>query len=274
MSDFQFELTEKNYYTDEANKRYMSVHQYFDFIGTMGTIGCEERALARLRGDFTEEPTLPMLVGSYVDSYFEGTLDEYRENHPETIATKGKTKGELKVPYKQADTMIERCEKDEYFMKFLSGEKQKIFTAELFGCEWKCKLDSYIPGKAIVDLKTSANIHKAWRVADYGYCSFIEYYGYTTQLAVYQKIVDICTGEKLPCYIAVVTKEDSPEIAVINIPQVVLDDALEKVRVNMPTVLAVKNGEIEPTRCERCDWCKATKKLTKPILMADLINEV
>ena len=30
-------------------------------------------------------------------------------------------------------------------------------------------------GVAIVDLKTSANIHKAWNVADYGYCSFVEY---------------------------------------------------------------------------------------------------
>lgn len=270
MSDIQFELTEKNYYSDEANKRYMSVHQYFDFIGTMGTIGCESRAMARLRGDFTEEPTLPMLVGAYTDAFFDGSLDRYKEEHPECFTAKG----ELKAPYKQAEKMIERCLKDEYFMKFMGGIKQKIFTAELFGCDWKCKLDSYIPGKAIVDLKTSANIHRAWRVEDYGYCSFIEYFGYTTQLAVYQKIVDICTGEKLPCFIAVVTKEDSPEIAVINIPQVVLDDALEKVRVNMPTVLAVKNGEIEPTRCERCDWCKATKKLTKPILMADLINEV
>ena len=165
MSGIQFELTEKNYYSDEANKRYMSVHQYFDFIGTMGTIGCESRAMARLRGDFTEEPTLPMLVGAYTDAYFEGTLDEYRANHPETIASKGKTKGELKVPYKQADKMIERCEKDEYFMKFLSGEKQKIFTADLFGCDWKCKLDSYIPGKAIVDLKTFIG-HGVLRITD------------------------------------------------------------------------------------------------------------
>ena len=264
-------LTNDNYYDV---KDYMSVSEYKDFFGSLGLKACERTAYLRMNGQIEEKKSMPLLVGGYVDAYFEGTLDEYRANHPETIASKGKAKGELKVPYKQADKMIERCEKDEYFMKYLSGEKQKIFTADLFGCEWKCKLDSYIPGKAIVDLKTSANIHRAWRVEDYGYCSFIEYFGYTTQLAVYQKIVDICTGEKLPCFIAVVTKEDSPEIAVINIPQVVLDDALEKVRVNMPTVLAVKNGEIEPTRCERCDWCKATKKLTKPILMSDLINEV
>lgn len=264
----EFVLNEETYYTQEANMRFMSFHEYADFVGTLGTIGCEERALARLRGEYSEEPTLPLLVGAYVDSFFDNSLDKYKAEHPECFTAKG----ELKAPYKQAEKMIARCLKDDYFMKFMSGEKQRIFQAELFGCEWKCKLDSYIPGVAIVDLKTSANIHKAWRVADLGYCSFVEYFNYTTQLAIYQKIVDICTGEKLPCFIAVVTKEDSPEIAVINIDQVSLDDALEKVRMNIPMVLAVKNGEVEPTRCEQCDWCKATRKLMKPISMNDLIN--
>lgn len=267
MSDFV--LTDENYYSLEADQRYMSVHEYFDFCGTLGYAGCEERALAKLDGTYEEETSEALLIGSYVDSFFEGTLDRYKKEHPECFTQKG----ELKASYKRAEKMISRCVKDEYFMKFMSGEKQKIFTAELFGCDWKCKLDSYIPGVAIVDLKTSSNIHKAWKVEDLGYCSFIEYWGYTTQLAVYQKIVDICTGEKLPCYIAVVTKEDSPEIAVVQIDQMILDDALNSVRMNMPAVLAVKNKEVEPTRCEKCDYCKSTKILKKPIRMMDLIND-
>lgn len=265
----EFVLNNDNYYSAEADKRYMSVHGYFEFAGTLGQEGCEERAMAKLRGEYKEEETLALLVGSYVDAYFEGTLDEFKESHPECFTQKG----ELKAAYKQAEKMIERCTKDEYFMKFMSGEKQRIFTGEMFGADWKCKVDSYIPGVAIVDLKTSANIHKAWRVADYGYASFVEYWGYITQLAVYQRLVDINTGEKLPCYIAVVTKEDSPEIAIIHIDQQSLDDALNQVQMNMPSVLAVKNGEIEPTRCGHCDYCKATTKLMKPINYRDLINE-
>ena len=268
MAD-EFVLTDETYYSLEADRRYMSVHQYFDFVGTLGYSGCEERALAKLNGEYEEEVTEALLVGSYVDCFFEGTLDRFKKEHPECYTQKG----ELKAAYKRAEKMIERCTKDEYFMKFMSGEKQKIFTADLFGCTWKCKLDSYIPGVAIVDLKTSKDIHKAWRVPDLGYCSFVEYWGYTTQLAIYQKIVDICTGEKLPCYIAVVTKEDSPEIAVINVDQYTLDDALNQVHMNMPSVLAVKNGEAEPTRCGHCDYCKATMKLARPISMQDLINE-
>lgn len=266
MSDF--ELTNENYYSKEADQAYMSVHQFLDFVGYLGVVGCEARALARINRDYEEEPTKAMLVGSYVDAYFEGTLPDFKMKHPEIFTQKGT----LKADFKLAEKMIARCEKDDFFMKMLSGEKQRIFTAYLFGCEWKCKIDSYIPNVAIVDLKTSANIHKSWNVADYGYCSFVEYWGYTVQLAVYQKIVEICTGKKLPCYIAVVTKEDEPEIEVIAIDQMTLDHALNYVEMNMASVLMVKNGEVEPTSCCKCDFCKSQKVLTKAISMQDLIE--
>lgn len=265
MSDF--ELTEENYYSLEADNRYMSVHQYLDFVGHMGVVGCESRALAKLKGEFKEETTLAMKIGSYVDSYFEGTLDKYKEENPDCFTLKG----DLKASYKMAEKMIARCEKDAYFMQTMSGEKQVIMTGYLFGCDWKIKMDSYIPDVAIVDLKTSADIHKMWKVQDYGYASFVEYWGYVLQLAVYQKIVEINTGKKLPCYISVVTKEDSPEIEVIYIDQMDLNHALNEVEMNMASVLNVKNGESIPTRCECCDYCKATKVIKRPISHRDLI---
>ena len=261
------ELNEKNYYSDEANKEFMSVHQYLDFAGHMGIRGCEAKAFAKLSGEYSEETTEAMLIGAYVDSAFEGTLDEFKKEHPECFTQKG----ELKAGYKRAERMIERCKEDDFFMQFMSGEKQRIFTGYLFGCEWKCKLDSYIPGKCIVDLKTSANIHQSWKVVDYGFTSFVEYWGYILQLAVYQKIVEINTGEKLPCFIAAVTKEDEPEIAIIGIDQQSLDHALNEIEMNMASVLAVKNGEVEPIRCERCNYCKSTVKLDKVIHYNDLI---
>jgi hypothetical protein len=235
----------------------------------MGVHGCEEMAMAKLKGEFEQETTTAMLVGSYVDSYFEGTLEQFKQQHPECFTQKG----ELKASFKQAEKMIERCEKDSYFMSTMQGEKQVIMTAYLFGCEWKIKMDSYLPGKAIVDLNTSADIHKAWKVQDYGYASFVEYWGYTLQMAVYQKVVEINTGKKLPCYISVVTKEDSPEIAVINIDQMTLDHALNEIEMNMASVLMVKSGEVEPMRCEKCDYCKATKVLKGAISYMDLISE-
>lgn len=268
----KIEVTKENYYSTEVDREYMSVHQYLDFVGHLGVIGCEARAMAKLAGEWSDQTTLAMIVGSYVDSYFEGTLPEFLEEHPDCF-TKGTKKDppRLKAPYQQAETMIARCLKDKYFMAAMSGEKQVIMTGQLFGCDWKIKMDSYIPGRAIVDLKTSSNIHKMWKVQDYGWVSFVEYWAYTIQMAVYQKIVEINTGQKLPCYIAVVTKEDFPEIKVIYIDQMTLDHALNEVQMNTPNVLAVKNGEIEPMRCGQCDFCKETEELTGPIRMEDLI---
>lgn len=267
MND-DFKLTNENYYSKEADKRYMSVHQYLDFAGHMGIRGCECRAMAALEGEYEKEKSTAMLVGSYVDSYFEGTLDEFKKENPEIFTQKG----ELKSDFKKAEKMIARAEKDKKFMAYMSGEKQVIMTGYLFGCDWKIKMDSYIPDKAIVDLKTSADIHKAWKVQDFGYANVAEYWGYTLQLAVYQKIVEINTGKKLPCILAFITKEDSPEIKLCYIDQMTLDHSLNEIEMNMGDVLAVKNGEVEPIPCGKCDHCKATQPIEEVINIADLIE--
>lgn len=263
-----FVLTNENYYSQEANKRYMSVHQYLDFVGHMGVHGCEKRAMAIIEGKYEKEKSTPMLVGSYVDSYFEGTLKHFKHENPDVFTQKG----ELKASFKQAEKMIARAKKDEKFMAYMSGEKQVIKTGYLFGCDWKIKMDSYLPGKAIVDLKTTSDLHKAWRVQDYGYVSVAEYWGYTIQMAVYQKIVEIDTGEKLPCILAFITKEDSPELKLCYIDQMTLDHALNEVEMNMSSVLMVKNGEVEPIPCGKCDYCKATEPVEEVINIADLIE--
>ena len=136
------ELTEENYYSDIANYEYMSVSQFKDFNGTYGKAACEEAALARLKGIYKEPKSKALLVGSYVDRYFDGTLEEYKKEEPELY----RKDGELKSEFIQADALIKRAERDELFMKYMSGEKQVIMTADLYGTPWKIKMDSYIPG--------------------------------------------------------------------------------------------------------------------------------
>ena len=267
MND-DFVLTADNYYSQEADERFMSVHQYLDFAGHMGIRGCEYRAMATLKREYEREKTTAMLVGSYVDSYFEGTLDKFKAENP-SIYTQ---KGDLKADYKRAKKMIARAEKDKKFMAYMSGDKQVIMTGYLFDCEWKIKMDSYIPDKAIVDLKTTADLHKAWKVQDYGYVNCAEYWGYTLQMAVYQKIVEINTGKKLPCILAFITKEDSPEIKLCYIDQMTLDHSLNEIEMNMGDVLAVKSGEVEPIPCGKCDHCKATQPIDEVINIAELIE--
>lgn len=264
----EYILTPDNYYSQESNKRYMSVHQYLDFVGHMGVQGCEKRAMAMLNGEYEKEKSTAMMVGSYVDSYFEGTLEQFKKENPDIFTQKG----ELKASYKQAEKMIARAEKDEKFMAYMSGEKQVIMTGYLFGCDWKIKIDSYIPDKVIVDLKTTSDLHRAWKVQDYGYVSVAEYWAYTLQMAVYQKIVEINTGKTLPCILAFITKEDSPELKLAYIDQMTLDHALNEIEMNMSSVLMVKNGECEPIPCGKCDYCKATEPVDEVINISELIE--
>ena len=126
-------LTPENYYSQEANMQYVSVSQYKDFNGTTGKLGCEAYAMAKLRGEVEEVSTTPLLVGSYVDAYFEGTLPTFSAQHPEIFSSRGKTAGELKAEYKQASAMIDRAEKDKVFMQYMAGDKQVIMTGEING---------------------------------------------------------------------------------------------------------------------------------------------
>ena len=72
--------------------------------------------------------------------YFEGTLDKFKAENP----TLFKKDGGLKADYVKANEIIARIERDGYFMKYMSGEKQVIMTGTIGGAEWKIKIDSYM----------------------------------------------------------------------------------------------------------------------------------
>ena len=110
-------LTAENYHSPEANREYLSVSQYKDFTGTLGQPCCEEYALAKIDGKWEDETTTALLVGSYVDAHFEGTLDVFKGKNPELF----KKDGGLKSDYVRAEEIINRIERDDYFMKYLSG---------------------------------------------------------------------------------------------------------------------------------------------------------
>ena len=265
-----FVLTSENYYSQEANKEYLSVSQYKQFVGTYGRRGCEFTALEELNGRWQQKKNSGMMIGSYVDSYVEGTLDKFKQENPEIF----KKDGTLKADFTKAEQVIARIERDPFFMSTLAGEKQVIMTGELFGAKWKIKMDSYIPGVAIVDLKVMASITDLKWVKDIGYLDFVRYWGYDIQGAIYQKIVELNTGKKLPFFIAAVTKENEPDIRIIQITQNYLDEALSVVSANINRVLMVKNGDREPDKCELCDCCRHNRVLKAPISIIDLTSGI
>lgn len=248
-------LTSKNYYSTEANMDYWSVSQFKAFDR------CEASGLASARGLYEREETDALLIGSYVDAYFSNELDEFIGVHGDKMFKKN---GELYQKFEHANTMIDRVKSDPLMMQFLRGQKQTIMTAELFDVPWKIKIDCH-GGDKIVDFKTVKDFEPLYKEG-FGRISWIEYWGYDIQGAVYQKVEQLYSGrtEPLPFYIVAVTKEKTPDIAVIQIPQHILDTALKLVESKIDRFDLIKSGEIEPRRCERCDYCKRTKKLTEP----------
>ena len=157
--------------------------------------------------------------------------------------TSGKNAGQLKADFVKAQNAYDRTQRDELFKLYMSGEKQKIMTAELFGANWKIKMDSYHPGKCIVDLKYIKDIHDRTWIKDLGnFVNFIETWGYDLQLAIYQLVVKKNTGQKLPCYIAAVDKKATPEIEIIQINQMQLDASLIGIEPNVKRILELKKG--------------------------------
>lgn len=258
-------ITDDNYFSPEAHRQYMSVTQYKNFAGCTGLRGCEAKAMAKLKQEWKDEPNTAMLVGSYVDAFYEGTLDKFKADHPEIF----KRDGGLKADFVQADNIIERSLQDTMFQGFMSGEKQKIMMGHMFGTDWKIKMDSYIPDKAIVDLKVVQQIFeddrnepKSHWVRDLGYVDFLKYWGYDIQGAVYQEIVYQNTGKRLPFFIAALDRQKETGMAVFHIDDQCLRDALKEIERNMPRILDIKARMVEPDRCECCDYCRHTKVLT------------
>jgi len=250
-------LTSSNYHSTEANRDYWSVSQFKSFND------CEAAGLAEVRGEYVREETDSLLIGRYVDAYFSDEMEQFLRVDGDKIYQKN---GKRYKKFDDADLMIDRVERDPLMMEFLKGEKQVIMTAELFDVPWKIKIDCH-GGDRIVDFKTVKDFAPVYKEG-FGRISFIEAWGYDIQGAIYQRIEQIASGrtEPLPFYLVAVTKEKTPDIAVIQIPQHVLDTALKLVEAKIDRFDLVKHGDIEPMRCEKCDWCKQTKTLTNPII--------
>lgn len=256
-------LTNENYFSPENQMKYMGVSQFKAFEK------CPASALAvEVRGEYALPKKTALLVGSYVDAHFEGTLDIFKAQHPELF----KRDGNLKSEYVQAEQIINYLENDNLFMEYMSGEKQVIMTGEIEGVPVKIKVDSMLPDK-IVDLKIMKDFEPVY-VPEKGRLTWIEAWEYDLQGAVYQEIVRQNIGKTLPFFIAAGTKEnDGPNKTIIEIPQSYLDVELERFKKNVQYFDAIKKDLIKPKRCEHCTFCKATKVLTEPVSLEVLEYE-
>lgn len=232
-------LTKKNYFSPWAERKYFSASQ------VKAMLRCPAAALADERPASTA-----LLVGSYVDAAFEGKLDAFRAEHPEML----KKDGTLKADFVKAEEMIARAGGDALFTEYMKGRKQVVRTGRIGGLPFKIKMDVYRKGERIVDLKTVRDMRPG----------FADEWEWPLQMAIYQTV----EGNRLPCFLAVITKEDPPDIEVIEIPQRTLDAERERLLEMLPRLDAYKRGILPAPRCGHCAYCRRTKKLTEPVLLS------
>ena len=248
-------LTNENYYSAAANKDYMSASQFKDFLK------CEAYAMAKIKGEWEDEQTPALLVGSYVDAYFSGELDEFKQTHPEIF----KKDGTLKSDYLQAEDLIKVIEDDPLLLGYLSGKHQVIYTGEIAGVPFKGKFDSDFDDM-IVDGKVMKDLKPVWVDTENGgreRLNFVMAYRYDIQGAIYQELKRQRqnTSAKVPFVLDVITKEKVPDKAPIEIDQETLDIALKEVVEKSPRYQDIKLGFVKPTYCGKCDYCKSLKKV-------------
>ena len=94
---------------------------------------------------------------------------------------------ELKSDYIQAESIINRIERDKLFTEFMSGQKQVIMTGDIEGVPIKIKIDSLHPDK-IVDLKIMRDFEPIYK-PEQGRLPWFEAWRYDLQGAVYQEVV-------------------------------------------------------------------------------------
>lgn len=275
-------LTNKNYYGSAANNSFMSVSQFKQFQK------CEAMALAELKGEYERPKSKALLLGSFVDEMLTGTkksqIKFIVENRFEIFQKSSKLskiddEGLTVIatdffpnifdienkPYAeivQALETIERIKKQPLMMKHFKSKHQVIMTGEIAGVPFKIKMDNYKPGEFIADGKYMASLRSPNLFEP-----MVKYWGYDIQGAVYQEIVYQNTGERLPFLLDIGTKENPAHLAVAEIKQYDLDEALDTVIKNAPRYQAIKKGEIEPERCGEydCNYCTETEIITEPI---------
>lgn len=275
-------LTNNNYYGAKANQEFMSVSQFKDFKR------CEAMALAKLKGEYEQPKSNALLLGSFVDEMLTGTkksqIKFVMENRLDIFQKSSKINKlcdeELAELFKDywwnifnddykpyADIMqaldtIEKIKKQPLMMQHFNSKHQTIMTGEIAGVPFKIKMDNYKPNEFISDGKYMASLRSPNLFE-----SMVKYWGYDLQGAVYQEIVYQNTGKRLPFYLDIATKETPAHLAVAEIKQYDLDEALDVIKALAPRYQAIKNGEITPEKCDEydCKYCTETKIISEPI---------
>ena len=258
-------LNKDNYHSVEMRKKYMGFSQFEDFEK------CPVMAMAKINGELDETPTEAMLFGSWVDAHFSGEEEEFIEKN-RSLLYSAKT-GKIYAAFNNVQKVIDFIENytnsdgEKPLLKYWQGQTQVIMTGEIMGVPVKIKMDSYFPGKVIVDGKVMKSFEKDWAEINGRNVKvdFVTARDYSMEGAIYQEIEHQNTKQgKIPFVLNVVTKEDVPNAELILIDQDILDERLEYFKEKAPYYQRIKMGLEPAVGCGKCAACIAKKQISRP----------
>lgn len=249
-------LNKDNYYSKEMNEKYMSVSAFKSIME------CEAKYIAEQDGLYARPSSKALTVGNYVHTSFDSESEYIKfieENHSEIFQKNGKKYAD----FVQADKMIKTLKEEPFAMEMLDGEKEVIMIGNLYGMDWKIRIDNLNLEKGFFsDIKTTKGLYDRYWSDKFGaYVSFVQNYDYVMQMYMYREIIKQNTNLELEPYIVAVTKESTPDKAVIRLDSGRYEFEDYYITENAERVKQVWKREVEHKRCEKCDYCRKSKVL-------------
>lgn len=251
------QLSRENYHSLEADREYMSFHQFKAWID------CAAKEKARQAGTYVPPDKQALLVGQYAHMVLltpDGLPAWTEQNKGEVISEKTKKRY---AAFDVADAMVARVRRSKDAMALLSGEPEHVIVFELGGVKWKSALDiaDFNPETpSFCDLKTAANFEPDYDKPSK--CMVQWYEDYWPQFALYRVAYKSKANVEPSIFCVGVTKQDPPDLMLLSFEKIDRMDAeIRYIESRLPEVMAMKNGDQEAVACEKnsCDFCRMNR---------------
>lgn len=219
---------------------------------------CPAKQLAIDKGEFVIETSKGMLEGKYL----EHKLCPSSTEAPEGIY---KGDGSLYAHFAHIDSILNRVKKDTVIKGFLEGDKQVELKFKVNGVNWISIPDIVShKNKRIVDIKKTKSITDQIWSNEYGTrVPFYTEYGYEKQAAIAREGIFQQTGEIYECYLIAISNEKPfGDYDIFKFRHEDLLNAMANMALRQKQMVEWRTGEVTAPRCEKCDYCKLTKKAT------------
>jgi len=269
-------ITHENYYSLEANKTYFTASQVKTYMK------CPFQWLATRNGLYQRPETDALFHGKYIDTALTepDKFPQFCMDNADKVMTSRKVK---RTPIQCLDKCIARVKQDDGFMHYLEGETQVILVLDdFYGVPYKAMLDCLNwDENFLTDLKSCRDLTgEEWLKLDDGSfvkVSWIAFWKYPMQLALYREAINKLYGFSPHPYIAAIEKianiDRTPNYDVFDLMATRADAmpfrgeakrGIAAMREMAELIDADPFHEETVKRCKTCDWCLLHKKIYHP----------